>query len=452
VRGPAIGSLTAVSQPSLDLGYEDLPDPTFSVTELAEAIDQVLRRGFRDGAWVRGEIEGMQQRPNGHMYFSLAERGAEGNATLPVVLFAGTLARMRGMLAKHRMRLGNGVAVRVHVRIEFYAPSGRVSLVMDGLDPTYTLGQLAADRDQLLRRLVGEGLLDLNKKRRLPLAPLRVGVVTSVGSAAWHDLVHELEASTIGFRLLAAHTTVQGEGAAEGIVAALRTLARHEPDVILLVRGGGSRTDLATFDDEGIARAIAAADVPVWTGLGHEIDRAIADEVAHSAHKTPTACAGALVARVQDAHRRAEAGWSAVAIRATALVDGAERRLDAVTSRTGRRTDEAVARSLARLDSHRAQLARAASRSTAEADRALAAAGRRLGAVSLAAVREADRSLTLVGQRVGVLDPAAALARGWSITHLADGTLVRSTTTVAAGAELRTTVADGTVTSVARLP
>ena len=434
-----------MTQPSFDLGFDDLPDPTFTVAELADAIDQVLRKGFRDGAWVRGEIEGFQQRPNGHVYFSLAERGEAGNATLPVVLFAGTLARMRPLLARHRMRLANGLAVRVHVRIEFYAPSGRVSLVMDGLDPTYTLGQLAAGRDQLMRVLVAEGLLDANKRRRLSTAPLVLGVVTSVGSAAWHDLVHELEGSGIGFHLLAAHTTVQGEGAVGGIVGAINALARLAPDLILVVRGGGSRTDLATFDDERIARAIATCSVPVWTGLGHEIDRAVADDVAHSSHKTPTACAAALVSRVNEVQRQANATWSSIVVESAAGLDRAERRLDESTLRVARRTEGAVLAARARLAADARQLARAAVRVTDETDRRTARHIAMLSTAARAGVREAERFVSLSESRVAVLDPALALARGWSITRRADGALVRSVHDVRAGEQLEITVADGTI-------
>lgn len=438
-----------MSQPSLDLDYDDGSDPTFTVGELAEAIKMVLRRGFPEGAWVRGEIQGLQQRSNGHVYFNLTDRDGDGASnTVPVALWAGTLQRLRPMLAKHRMRLENGLAVRIHAKLDFYGPSGRLNLVMDGLDPAYTLGRLAAERDQLLRRLVAEGLLDANKRWRLPVAPLRIGVVTSVGSAAWADLTHELEASGIGFHLLAAHTAVQGDGAVDGVVAALAALERCEPDLILVVRGGGSRTDLATFDDERIARAIATASVPVWTGLGHEIDRAVADDVAHTAHKTPTACGAALVQRVRDAHQRAESAWSAVVVQTAAGLDRHERRLDQRARQAARGTEAAVAIAGERLRSRAARVATAAHRAVDTAEHRTNHRAHRIATGAPALVRSLTADLDVAAARIAAVDPVVALARGWSITRRADGAIVRSVGDVAPGDEVRTLVADGEITAV----
>ena len=133
------------------------------------------------------------------------------------------------------------------------------------------------------------------------LAPLRVGVVTSESSAAWADFRHEIERSGIGFRLLLADVRVQGESAVRDVSTAIRSLGlRTDLDVIAVVRGGGSRAELATFDAEEIARAIAASPLPVITGIGHEIDTSVADEVAFLRFKTPTACATGLVERVSE--------------------------------------------------------------------------------------------------------------------------------------------------------
>ncbi len=435
-----------MSQPSLDLGYDDGADPTFTVGELAEAIKMVLRRGFPDGAWVRGEIQGLQQRTNGHLYFNLTDRdGDGGSATVPVALWAGTAQRLRPLLAKHRMRLENGLAVRIHAKLDFYGPSGRLSLVMDGLDPTYTLGRLAAERDQLLRRLVAEGLLDANKRHRLVTAPLRIGVVTSVGTAAWADLSHELEGSGIGFRLLVANTTVQGDGAVDGIVGALHTLQRHDPDLILVVRGGGSRTDLATFDDERIARAIATSTVPVWTGLGHEIDRAVADDVAHTAHKTPTACAAALVQRVRDAQQRAESAWSGVVVHTAATLDGHDRRLDERARQAARRTEGAVAVAGERLRGRANRVVAAAHRTIDGEEHRTRHRAHRVAVGAPSLVRSLTADVDLAAARIAAVDPAVALARGWSITRRADGAIVRSVSDVAVGDGLRTLVADGEI-------
>jgi exodeoxyribonuclease VII large subunit len=348
-----------VSQPSLDLGYDDLPDPTYTVRELADAIKQVLQRGFRDGVWVRGEIEGLQQR-NGHTYFTLAERGDEGSAAVPVALFANIAYRLRAMLARHRLTLRDGLAVRIHGQVDFYAASGRLSLLMDGLDPTFTLGQLAADRDQLLRRLVAEGLLDLNRRRPLPVAPLRIGLVTSRNSAAWHDVLTELQRSGYAFHIVHADVRVQGQGAEAQVAAGIAAVAAPPVDVVLVVRGGGARSDLATFDDERIARAIAACPVPVLTGLGHEIDRSVADEVAHTAMKTPTACAAFVVTLVQQADQRAEYAWAAIVARSRDRLVRSEERVADAARRAAARTRHAADVAHERLVADAARARRAA--------------------------------------------------------------------------------------------
>ncbi|MEZ5260367.1 MAG: exodeoxyribonuclease VII large subunit [Acidimicrobiales bacterium] len=160
------------------------------------------------------------------------------------------------------------------------------------------------------------------------------------GSAAEQDVLHELQRSGFGFEVRTFHAQVQGNQAPETVVRALRAAERHRCDVVALVRGGGARTDLAAFDAELIARTVAELGVPVWTGIGHEVDRSVVDEVAHQAFKTPTACATALVERVAAFLDDVERRWATIAGLATARLDGAEaelrRRSVALTRGAGR--------------------------------------------------------------------------------------------------------------------
>jgi exodeoxyribonuclease VII large subunit len=411
-------------------------------------VNDVLQRGFRDGVWVRGEIQGLQQRGNGHVWFTLTEAGEEGKASLSVVLFARAAARMVPVLRRHRIRLENGIAVRIHGRLDFFAPSGRLTLVMDQLDARFTLGQLAAQRDQLLRALVAEGLLDRNRRLALPLVPLRVGVVTSVDSAAWHDFRAELDRSGLGFRLRLADVRVQGAGAEDGIARAIVGLgAAGDLDVVVVIRGGGSRTDLATFDAEAIARAIANAPVPVLTGLGHEIDRSVADEVAHTALKTPTACAGALVERVVAYQDAVEEAWSGIAARAAGALARAEGGFGNVARHLSQRTRSAVELAGQRLDHRAERLRREADLVLGRASATLDGAGTRLARAGPRELASAVRVLDVVDARLRAVDPAVALARGWSITRTADGRLARSIAELHEGDVLLTTLLDGTARS-----
>ena len=447
-----------MSQPAFDFPDDDVVvdepvEPTFSVCELADAINRQFRRSFSDGVWVRGEINGLTRR-GPHVYFALIEDGDAGKGKVDVQLFAPAIKRLTPLLKRNRLDLSDGMKVRIHGHLDFWAQGGRLGLKMDGIDPRYTLGDIAQSRDAVLRRLVAEGLLDVNKRRPWSTIPLRVGVVTSLDSAAWADFRTTIEQSGLAFRLTVADSRVQGDGADRMVAAAINTLARGARkgvlDTIVVVRGGGARNELAVFDSELIARAVAAVPVPVLTGLGHEIDRSIADEVAHTALKTPTACAGALVERCTAFVADTERCWEAIERRSSETVDAAGRRLGDVGHRIADRTRSALDRADERLGMRRDVLVAAGPVALERCDAAVVRRAGRVSDRSTLALERRSAAVDLLAARVAAVDPAVQLARGWSITRGPDGRVVRSITDVAPGTELTTTLVDGDVAATVR--
>lgn len=435
-----------MSQVSFDFEFDDGGEPTYSVGELAEAINGTLRRRFSDGLWVRGEIQGWSVR-GPHAYFRLVEETDQGKAVVNVQFFAPAQARLKPLLMKNRLRLADGLKVRIFGHLDYFAPSGQLGVKMSGIDPRFTLGEMALQRDDVVRRLVASGLYDRNRSRLVPPAPLRVGVVASRASAAWADFLHEIERSALAFQVRLVDVRVQGEWAVTEVTAAIRTLSRHRDlDVVVVIRGGGSRTELATFDHEAIATAIATSPIPVFTGLGHEIDRAVADEVAHSALKTPTACAAALVEHVQLFQQRTELAWAALERRADRALASASADVADLAHGIRHRVVAAVDRADERLAQRGHRVGVGATRVVDRAEVRLAAAAAALRRTPQRLDPEV-RHLDAVAQRVRLLDPVHTMARGWSITRTADGRTVRDASQLQAGDQLVTTFANGTARS-----
>jgi exodeoxyribonuclease VII large subunit len=319
---------------------------------------------------------------------------------------------------------------------------------MTGIDPKYTLGDIAQSRDEVIRRLVAEGLLDANAQRTLSPIPLRVGVVTSVGTAAWHDFHDELQRSAIGFSLTVIDTRVQGDVAETMIAASITTLSRRlDLDAVVVIRGGGARNELAVFDAESIARAIATSPIPVLTGLGHEVDRSVADDVAHTALKTPTACAGELIARATRYCADAESAFATIVRESQHALGTATSDLSDTAHRIARRTHAAVERADERLGMRIDTLTRSAPASLGRADQRLVDVQARVLMQAGTIVERASNRLDVTRARVAALDPAVQLARGWSITRRNDGTIVRSVDDLDDHDTITTSLADGTVDS-----
>jgi exodeoxyribonuclease VII large subunit len=278
---------------------------------------------------------------------------------------------------------------------------------MSDLDPRFTLGDLAAKREEIVNRLKAAGLYDLNKRRHLPLVPLNIGLVTSKGSAAYADFMKTLEQSDIGFRVALCDVRVQGDGAATSVAAAVEHLATIDDlDLIAVVRGGGARTDLAAFDDEALARVIATCEKPVFTGIGHEVDTSIVDEVAFSWNKTPTACAIAIIQRVDDFVRRVDTAAQRLANMVLSALAAGERR---------------VANAVGRLRTLRTTV-----------------------------LNEAASRIDVLASELKGFDPVVLMRRGWSITYNEDGRVLKSVRQSKEGEQLTTRLADGTVTSTVR--
>jgi exodeoxyribonuclease VII large subunit len=279
-------------------------ESTFTVAELLAAVDQALALHLSGPVWVRGEIAGLRRTSGGAIFFRLADADVDGQ-----VLEAFARGRVieeidRALQASGMGSLRPGIEVRIQGTVGISHRQSGLRLSLLAVDPEFTVGRLALDRAKVLERLGAEGTLQANKARPLPLVPLRVGLVTSRGSAAHADFLDQLRRSGFRFAVRTAHTTVQGETAHLSLAVALDRLAREPLDVVALIRGGGARLDLAAFDSETVGRAVAAMPVPVITGIGHEIDWTVADHAAAIPEKTPSSAGEWLVARVGDYSRR----------------------------------------------------------------------------------------------------------------------------------------------------
>ena len=449
-------------------------EETYTVAQVTRRLGELVRRSFAREVWVQGQIRNLSRSSRGHVYFDLVDPVAAGEqpkALIAVTLFDSNRQIVNRIITRtgNNVRIDDGVEVRIQANVELYAPRGQVQLNMTSIDPDFTLGRLGADREQLLRELSAGALLDLNRSLAMPLVPLRVGLITSEGSAAHHDFHEQLAASGYAFELVVLPARMQGEFAAEEIAEMIAFGCALELDALALVRGGGARTDLATFDTAPVARAIAAATLPVLCGIGHEIDTSVADLVAHLSLKTPTACAQHLIdcvvafdrAIAERAMRVASVAGSLPAIHAVRLdelgtrlsrqvagvLTGATGAANTVAGRLERSATRLLLRSEQRLVARQGSLVR---RSSAVVERASEFCDRSRGRLRVRPerlLRNETLRLDVLAARLSAIDPAQALRRGYSITTNAEGRVVRTAADVAVGESVVTRLAHGAISS-----
>lgn len=278
-----------------------------SLSELTNQIQLVIRQNFAEAIWVRAEISELRE-SGGHCYMEFIEKDSESDSIL-AKLRATCWSNVYRMLKPYFESstgelLGAGLKVLVAVTVEFNGVYG-FSLNIRDIDPTFTIGELAARRMQIIRQLESDGIADMNKQLDLPLLPQRLAIISSATAAGYGDFCDQLKNSSSGFafypKLFPA--IMQGNQAEVSIIKALEEIYNHPGlfDLVVIIRGGGATTDLACFDSYNLALNCAQFPLPIIAGIGHQRDISILDMVAHTSLKTPTAVAEFLIHLLQEA-------------------------------------------------------------------------------------------------------------------------------------------------------
>jgi exodeoxyribonuclease VII large subunit len=431
-----------------------------SIADLYDEVQGALERAFprRRALWVRGEIQHVsdQRMGRGHCYIDLVDPDSARDRQAPVLkvkCWQSTWAPLRATLAREGIELQPGMVVVLRGALDFYRAKAEIGFILSELDVTALLGRLAAQRAALLRALEAEGLLTRNQALRVPEVPLRVGLVASPNTEGYRDFVGQLAASGFGFAVQVARATVQGSAAPAAITAAIRKLSALGPerlDVIVVVRGGGSKADLAAFDSEPVARAVATSRLAVWTGIGHTGDQSVADVVANRSCITPTECGRELVQRVRawwDVSVAAVA--SLAARRAAEALSSAQREHDTTRLRLCGMARHLVDRRAEHLVRSGAMIGRCAPRLLDDAWSATVLRGARVPPLARARVEQAADRLAAWRRLVSAYDVERQLERGYTLTLDTEGRVVHHARAVVAGQRLVTRFADGAVRSVA---
>jgi exodeoxyribonuclease VII large subunit len=453
LRGAEAGQLALVFQ---DAGAGRRIWP---VCELVGRARELVEREFAD-VWVEGEISNLRPAASGHLYFTLKDAEAQ----LPVVMFRRQAALMR-------FRAEDGLHVLARGRVSIYDQRGQMQLVAETMEPVGA-GSLQVAFEQLKEKLKKEGLFDAGRKRALPAFPRAAGIVTSPTGAVIRDILNIVGRRHSGLNILLCPVTVQGENAAEEIDAAIASLnASGLVDVIVLARGGGSLEDMAAFNSERVARAIAGSDVPVVSAVGHETDFTIADFVADLRAPTPSAAAELITEaqhkvgeHVAQLEKRLERATQFQVLRARqrmghVSVSSAETRMTMLLHRLEQRLDDATERMEEAVDAQMRERARRVEALTAKALRhdprqRITLARHDFAVKDARLARTLERTIDVrrarldgLAARLRSLSPLAVLERGYALVTNAEGKLVRSVAHVAAGEMVKTRLGDGHFTS-----
>jgi exodeoxyribonuclease VII large subunit len=445
------------------------PKPAEPVVLTVSALTRKVRGLLEDGigeVWVEGEVSNLRRQSSGHAYFTLKDAGSQ----IACVLFAGQTAQLRSM------NFADGVQVQLQGSLTVYEPRGNYQIIVRRIQER-GVGALQAKFEELKRRLDAEGLFDSTKKRPLPKFPRRIGVVTSPTGAAIQDFLNVLHRRQRGIEVVICPVRVQGKGAAAEIAEAIRLLGDPSTtglppfDVIVVTRGGGSLEDLWEFNEEAVARAVAASPVPVVSAVGHEIDFTICDFAADFRAPTPSAAAeilsadsGELLDKLQ--HLTARLGRPVlmrldglsnqlVALQRTALFLEPRRILQERQQTLDRLLEDL--QSIAESSPHQLRLLlerQARILAGHRPDLKISDLSRRLSTYRDTLERRTDSQLqhekSTLARNAAVLralNPSAALARGYTITMDENGQILRSATSAMSSKELITRFQDGEVKS-----
>lgn len=423
------------------------------MVEFNRRIGGLLHDASVQRCWVVAETSDVRQ-SGGHCYLELVQKDAQTGQTLARmrgIVWASVYARLRCEFERATGQpFASGMNVMVEVSANFHEQYG-LSVVITGINPTYTLGDMARQRLEILNRLRSEGIIDMNKQLPWDDVAQRVAVISAAGAAGYGDFMNQLHNNPSGIKFYTClfPAVMQGQSTVTSVIAALERINDYADlfDCVVIIRGGGSTSDLNSFDNYDLAANVAQFPLPVICGIGHDRDNTVVDSVASVRVKTPTAAAEWLLDRAQSALDHVNALTDMVVDSATQMLSGARQQLAYFTSGIPLMADNIVVRHRARLQQIAAAIPVVAARRIDGAGKDLAFASQRLAMAARQCVANERQRVTGLEKQVELLSPDRVLRRGYSLT-LRDGYVVTSASSLRAGDSLVTRFADGERTSV----
>ncbi len=426
-----------------------------TLLELNRLVREVIECEMPNEYWVEAELSECRE-SRGHCYMELVQYD-EDRAATPLARASAKCWASKWMLIRPGFerttgqRLHAGMKVLLKVYAQFHEAFGFSWIVTD-IDPTYTLGDMARKRQEIIRQLKAEGVFDLQKELRLPLFCQRIAVISSETAAGYGDFCNQLADNSYGFhfetRLFPA--TMQGEGVEQSIIAALERIytATQEDgfDAVVIIRGGGATSDMSGFDTLALAENVANFPLPIITGIGHDRDESILDMVSHTRVKTPTAAAAFLIDHLKTVLDAINDAQDRLAGYTQQKLSVLKAQLSAIAETLPRIFTTVKTRHEARLDALNSRIIATVRQSLITRQSKISAFEERLPILLDRRLMAEKHRLQLIEEKAKSLDPALLLRRGFSIT-LKDGHALRDASALRPGDEIETRLANGTVKS-----
>ena len=424
----------------------------YTLFELNNLVRQTIEQTLSEEYWVEAELSEARQ-VNGHCYMELVEKDDLHNtpvAKASAKCWRGTWSRI---LPKFMTVTGAqpraGMKVLMKVYPQFHEAYGFSWIVTD-IDPTYTLGDMARRRQEIVRRLKEEGVFDLNKQLPLPLFAQRIAVVSSQTAAGLGDFCHQLTHNGYGFAFTIElfTATMQGEGVEQSIIAALDSInAEYEEfDCVVIIRGGGATSDLSGFDTLALAENVANFPLPIITGIGHERDESVLDMISFQRVKTPTAAAAFLINHLAEVYARVMDAQETIVQNVKHRLQVEKMRIERLSSTIPVQFSLVKTKQGAYLDRLMTRITTNLQSKISDAQRRLEILSKNIQPVLERKMLNENHRLQLLQQRIQAQDPELLLKRGYSIT-LKDGKSIRSASQLKAGDIIETRFAEGHVKS-----
>ena len=438
----------------------------FSITELTRKIKDVLTKEIGQ-VWVEGEISNLKQYASGHTYFVLKDNSAQ----LSAVLFSNARTALSDITC-----LKDGQRVKAGGAISVFEGRGQYQLVVRTIESA-GVGELMERYEALKKKLKAEGLFESSQKKSLPLLPQRIGVVTSPSGAVIHDILNVLSRRFPNMQVLLTPVKVQGEGSAASIAKAIQWLnascgrgSQHPVDLIIVGRGGGSLEDLWAFNEEIVARAVFASEIPVISAVGHEVDFTLTDFVADLRAPTPSAAAELAVPPKSEFERRIsqrnddlrrlllqhhtilalrleKLSGTSVLQHPEQMVDRYSQKVDYLDMRLQHAARQRVGGERQRAEQIFSKMRLIRERRLSDLKVRLEGSSRSMNLAVLTLIEQSKSRISTLKSQLVLLSPLKILERGYSLTRSADGVLIRSVDDVKPGVAIVTQVADGFIRS-----